>query len=1088
MGLSSVVTETSNSTSEPAGAAEAERLHHVGVTLAHQRRFDEASALFRDAAAADPTRAESVRFLAQAYADAGRLEEAEAAWIRYAGLCPDLAAAHRHLGNLRKRMEKLDPAIESLQQAVKLDDQTAANHLDLGVVLSQAKKFPDAKRAFLHCLELEPQHYDAHLNLGMLCQQMGEHAPALDYLRKAIELRPEEPTGPNNLGVVLSEQGKFDEAITCFEEMLARRPEYFMGWNNLGNSRRALGDLDGALEALRKAVEMKPDYAEAYNNMGIVYAQKEQLDRATESYDKALLLRPDYPEAHANRGLVYLLMGNFREGWADYEWRWQGGQGNKRRKYPGKLWDGSPLTGRRILLYYEQGIGDTFQFIRYAKELKNRGATVIFECQRSTKELLSRTPGIDELVVRGEKLPPFDLYAPLLALPGLFQTHLDNLPRRIPYLFTDQALTWEWKRRLDQIDGFKVGIVWQGNPDYKGDRNRSIALSSFAPLANVPGITLISLQHNFGVDQIKKLDGLFPIIDFENVGSDADGWLRTAAIIANLDLVVTADTAVAHLAGAMGMPAWILIPTSPDWRWLMDREDTSWYPTVRLLRQTRTGDWDEVLARIAEELRQRFLASGKTMRSPASDIDQLEAGELLRKAGTHLAKNELREAQSLLEQAVRRDPSNAAAHQDLGVVYAKQGRLREGLTCFRRALELAPDSPGLYANMGLACYHAGQFEESVSHLRKAIWLGSGSADTHKNLARALTEIPDPVGAEEAYWAALRLKPDDAEAHYHLARVMLMAGKFEQGWLEFEWRWRWRKAPKRELAQPRWTGQNIEGKRVLVVAEQDTRDTIQFARYANLITDQGGTVVLECQAPLAKLMAGCLGVGQAIALGEAIPPHDLQVALLSLPAILGTTLQTVPAARPYLGISSQMLDGWCACVQELAGTSIGIALDEDSVSPAAQGASPLSRGLLRRLSGLAGIALVKLRSPAKADLQSEPVKARLEPDGDSLSILGPLPDDPADGWVAVAAAIRGLDVLIAVDNTIAHIAGAMGVPTWVALPISPEPRWLLNRSDSPWYPTMRLFRQRHQGDWDEVANRIAEAVVTNLRLRSPGSSA
>ena len=340
-------------------------------------------------------------------------------------------------------------------------------------------------------------------------------------------------------------------------------------------------------------------------------------------------------------------------------------------------------------------------------------------------------------------------------------------------------------------------------------------------------------------------------------------------------------------------------------------------------------------------------------------MDQQEAQALLHKADEHIGRNELPEAQKLLEQAVRLDPMSANAHQDLGVTYARQGHLREGIACFRRALEIAPDSPGIYSNLGLAYHQAGILEEAVWHLRKAVLLGASSPDTYKNLALALTALPDPASAEECYWAALRLKPDDAEAHYNLARVQLMQGKFQQGWLEYEWRRRWRKTPSRHLDSPCWSGQKLDGKRLIILAENDTRDTVQLIRYADVIARQGGRVAVECQPALARLLTGALGLDHVIPAGEPLPQHDYHVALLSLPATLGTTLQTIPADRPYLGVNSQATQQWQKRLAKLPGIKIGIAWQADSAGEKTQWLIP--PGGLQHLAEVSGVTLVNLQA-------------------------------------------------------------------------------------------------------------------------------
>jgi len=402
--------------------------------------------------------------------------------------------------------------------------------------------------------------------------------------------------------------------------------------------------------------------------------------------------------------------------------------------------------------------------------------------------------------------------------------------------------------------------------------------------------------------------------------------------------------------------------------------------------------------------------------------------------------------------------------------------LREAIACFRRALELSPESASLYSNLGLASLKAGRIEEAVSHLRKAIWLGAGSFDTHKNLARALMALPDPAGAEECYLAALRLKPDDAEAHYHLARAMLMSGKFEQGWLEYEWRFKWRDLPRRHLPRPRWSGEDLVGKRIVILAEEDPRDTIQLARYFDVLAEQGAKVAVECEAPLTKLLAGCRGVRKIVERGSRLPEHDFYIPLISLPATLATTLQTVPAARPYLGVATAEVEFWKRQLTPMAGVKVGLALEADS---SAGGPSALAQRMMEHLTEARNAAFLELRH-----LEGGGGRDLITPQYPSVGQLESVPSDPNDAMIALAAVMRSLDLVIAVDNMFAHIAGAMGIPTWTILPIAPEPRWLLGRDDTPWYPTMRLFRQRYRNEWTDVAI----AMTRELDRRSRQTSA
>jgi hypothetical protein len=317
---------------------------------------------------------------------------------------------------------------------------------------------------------------------------------------------------------------------------------------------------------------------------------------------QALRLQPGFADAHKNLAMTWLQQGNYEQGWPEYEWRWRCKEFPK-LPYAQPRWDGSPLQGRTILLHTEQGLGDTIQFIRYASLVQARGGRVVVACQRALVPLLTRCRGIDELVVRGDPLPHFDVYVPLLSLPALFQTTVATVPAEIPYIYTDESLIERWGRELAGVSGFKIGISWRGSPGYPADRERSTQLAYFEPFARLPGVRLFSLQKGVGSDQMAQLGGRFPVVDLGPRLDETTGpFLETAAVMHHLDLVMTVDTSLGHLAGALGVPVWIAQAFAPDWRWQWGREDSPWYPTGRLFRQTEWGRWEPVFARMAEAL------------------------------------------------------------------------------------------------------------------------------------------------------------------------------------------------------------------------------------------------------------------------------------------------------------------------------------------------------------------------------------------------------------------------------------------------------------------------------------------------------
>jgi predicted negative regulator of RcsB-dependent stress response len=435
--------------------------------------------------------------------------------------------------------------------------------------------------------------------------EQGKLTEAVASYQQALRLKPDYAEAQCNLGMALADQGKLTEAIACYQQALRLKPDLAEAHCNLGVALAQQGELGEAMRCYQHALRLKPDYAEAHGNVGVVRAEQGKLTEAVADYQQALRLKPDYAAAHLNLAQIWLLKGEFDRGWAEYEWRWKH-RGFSPPPYPQPLWDGSSLQGRTILLFAEQGLGDTLQFIRYAPLVQRRGGNVIVQCQEPLQRLLATCAGIDHQVVAGRALPFFDVRAPLLSLPLLFRTSLATIPPNIPYLLADPALRAHWQQELSGLREFKVGITWRGNPEHKRDQRRSVPLLAFAPLAAVPGVRLVSLQKGPGREQLPDLADRLGLLDLADRLED---FADTAAVLTNLDLVITVDTAVAHLAGALGVPVWVALPLVPDWRWLLEREDSPWYPSMRLFRQSAWGDWAGVFERLTEALRRHVEAT-----------------------------------------------------------------------------------------------------------------------------------------------------------------------------------------------------------------------------------------------------------------------------------------------------------------------------------------------------------------------------------------------------------------------------------------------------------------------------------------------
>ncbi len=570
-----------------------------GISLAQQGHWDEAVASFQEALRLRPGYTDALNNLGNVYYFQGKLDEAVACYEQVLRVTPHDAGLCSNLSEVLRKQGKVDEALAFGQRAVAARPDFAQGHSNLGLALMAAERFDEA---IAHCREavrLRADFPEAHHGLGYALLQQRHFAEAAAALEQAVRFKPDLAEAHSNLGAALTHLGRLDEGIAHCREALRLNPELADAHAHLAHALWQLGRFADAEASGETAVRLKPENAGSYNVLGVVYLKEGKIDQAVEAFGRAVDLKPELAEAHFNRAVARLVQGDWERGWAEYEWRWRCKMFGV-LDMPPNLWDGSPLAGRSILLHAEQGLGDTLMFVRYAPLLKEQGATVYLASSPPLIPLLTRCHGIDQLVDQRTITVSYDVQAPLLSLPGRLKTTLATIPADIPYLFSEPNLDEWWGRALARFPGFKVGIAWQGSRDHPDDRRRSVPVETFAPLAR-PGVQLISLQQGYGTEQLAG--ARFPVAELSRrPGEIAWTFLDTAAVMKNLDLVITVDTAVAHLAGGLGVPTWVAVPSSPDWRWQLDREDSPWYPTLRLFRQKHFGRWDDVFERMAGEL------------------------------------------------------------------------------------------------------------------------------------------------------------------------------------------------------------------------------------------------------------------------------------------------------------------------------------------------------------------------------------------------------------------------------------------------------------------------------------------------------
>ena len=948
-----------------------------------------------------------------------------------------------------------------------------------------------------------------------------------------------------NRGVRLKEEGDLIGAERCFRQIVDQHSDLPDPQHSFGVVLQLQGRVQEAIEHYRAAIELDPGFVKAHYNLANaclhlgLYADAAASARATLHYD------PKHANAHWLLGMLLLQQGDFENGWQEYEWRWQAhGFTTKMPELGRPQWDGSSMTGKTLLIHMEQGRGDMIQFIRYAPLAAAAGARVVVCAEPDLVTLLATVEGVDLVVDRNGPLPKFDLHIPVQSLPHRFGTTMETIPATVPYLHPASKSRAAWAgKSSDKAVGMRVGLVWEGNKLPNTDR--SCPLKLFAPLLELPGATFFSLQ----VGGQESAVGTSRLIDYT---AALCSFSDTAALIETLDLVISIDTAVAHLAGALGKPVWTLLPFVSDWRWLLDRKDTPWYPSMRLFRQSSPGAWVGVMSAVQKELAQLLDGRGFSCRS---GIDLLRAGNIA-------------EAERLFAAAATQKPDDAEVHCNHGVALDALGRHDEAIDCYRRALLLKPDYMQAVHNMGNAYIPLGKLDHARRCFEHALELVAGFAPAHLALGeicktqhdfsaafmhfRTASEIDpssvdafqgvgeihqaeerypeaiaayrqalalephrvtalnmlggvyqcleQPEDAEQYYRQALALdpkratvlnnlgvaliaqgkledasavlhhlveiQPDYAEGHWNLSMALLAAGNYIDGWRESEWRFKkTNPVPERGFEQPRWDGSPLNGKTILLHAEQGFGDTIQFARYVPLVVQRGGRVIVECQVPaLKRLLQSISGVAEVVVAGNDLPFFDCHLPMLSLPLVFGTTPEAIPSQVPYLVAEPTDVEVWHRRLGPSTKFRVGLVWF-------AKQSQVLNRKRscpLRMFAPLWAVPDVEFYT-LQVGVGTEQLK-----EFSSYCELIDLTHHIND-FADTAAFMANLDLVITIDTVTAHLAGALGIQTWVVLPHVAEWRWLCRRQDSPWYSAMRLFRQSSPGDWPTLMDTIATAL-------------
>ncbi|WP_315833191.1 tetratricopeptide repeat protein [Bradyrhizobium prioriisuperbiae] len=672
----------------------------------------------------------------------------------------------------------------------------------------------DSADVLLESMEQEPLARQRVLHLrGVIALQRGEDDRALDLLDEAIQLDPAHGEAHANMGVLLLKTCQHPQALAAYAAALTLQPDNVAALFGLAQTLTKLDLISFAHDAFRDVLARAPDYAEPVVDFAALLNEMGRTDEAVELVQDALARHPEHANLNTMLFVCLFLRGDWRAAWPHNEWRFKQPEVSKHLLPTDRpRWQGEDLAGKTILLQYEQGFGDILQFVRYAPMVKARGGRVVLRAPQPLMSLMRTVAGVDEVFDNEAKVPAFDVQVPLVSLPLIFDTQSDTIPATVPYITPDPDRVAQWRARLN-VDlgahsGVSVGLVWQGNPAHPYDWRRSLQLDRLRPLLDCPGARFVSLQVGPGAHQVQSFAGL--VVD-PSAGIDTTSFADVAAIIANLDLVITIDSAIAHLAGAMGKPVWILLAGFSDWRWLRDREDTPWYPQARLFRQTEAGDWAGVVARVREAL---WFFAGASASSPMNRIVDPVTASALRMTAAPRASDpvlcdalfveacrqhragHVERARTLFEQVLAFDPGHVNTLCNLGALELSMGRGARALAMLQVAVAEAPDLVPAQIVLADVLLDAKKIEQALAQYQKAIDLAPTSVAAQMAYAAALRKLsgteaatgmePDAVrrAMHQHYRKALELVPNDDGVHAQYALALCELGDIDQAMMHF----------------------------------------------------------------------------------------------------------------------------------------------------------------------------------------------------------------------------------------------------------------------------------------------------------------
>lgn len=981
----------------------------------------------------------------------------------------------------------IDKAISHYREVLKLDSSNLLVLTDLSLILINQNEISEAIKVIEQLLNNYPNNYQGLFNLAYCYELLEQYDKSIEIYHKCTLHKNQSWEAYFNLANLYSKLEKFEEAEENYKTILNLNPQNYSTYVNLGNLYFRQFKLDDAIQILKKGVE-NTNHPDSYTNLGILLLEQFKFEESLEMHLIAENLNPKDPFVHINKSNTLFWMNRFSQAWKEYEWRFVDEMGKKIKNFF-PIWQGEELFGKTILVRSEQGIGDIVQYVRYIKKIKEKGGIIIFECRDNLLSLFCDLDFIDKMIT-SEQIKDInaDYEVFLLNIPGILNLSIFENNIKFPYINVNDKIFNEISQILP-TEKIRIGLVWKGNPKHFYDFKRSTKLDYFLKLFDKKSFFVCNLQYPL-TNEEELLLKTNDIINFEKYINNLEG---TIALIKNLDLIITVDTAIAHIAGALDKTVWLLLSSLPDWRWGKTSDRSLLYPEIRIFKQTILGDWSSIFYDLKEALGR--LNEYQKLENIYSKLKRAESSE---------KENNFAIAIEIYKEIIEEDPSNEVALLKLALVFHNQNNLNQAKILYLKLLEHYPENADALSNLALILREEFDFIQASKLINKAVKLQPTNVVYLNNLALIEENIKDSKFIENIYQKflknklynietlinyssfllsnsryeealkitnlALKINPLNVDVHLNKSIILLHLGDYEKGFEEYEWRRKKKEFPTISYSGKELNTKNILDKRILIFDEQGFGDSFLFLRYISLLKKEGCYLIFQTRKELIKLYKQSLNVEQIISIEDGlvnINQFDYFIPLGSLPYYFSTNLENMPNNYPYIKIKKNNQSN-----------SNLICENKPNIGFFWKGRTPLNNYQrtislrdFEKIFDLVDIYNFVCLQKDGINNEENLILEKYKIKNNSCSLTD---------FNETSKIIEDLDFVIGIDSAVMNLTGAMGKKGILLLSTKSDWRWKLINEKSIWYPTIKIFKQKKFQNWDDPIDEVINYLINSSK--------